>query len=174
MQSNEFHAEQSFEDSSSFSHEVGVELTAGSEVMYGTPVVGEAGIKISVTGSYKHTWGETITDKKTFTATFPLDCPPKTRCTASATVKQVTLNIPYTMTIKTSQGKLFNSKGIYKKAYHWDMLYDVKEDKVSFVGLSEEQLVGQNEEKKLNLSPWMKVYMLPYVNVVGGFKYLFI
>jgi len=99
-----------------------------------------------------------------------------TRCTASATIKQLILDIPYTMTIKTSQGKLFHSKGIYKRAYHWDMLYDVKEVHLPLetVGLSEEQLVGQNEEKKLNLSPWMKVYMLPYVNVVGGFKYLFI
>lgn len=113
-----------------FSHEHGISVKTISDIKFGAPFIGAAGIRLELSYTNKFTFGteETTTEERVFDV--PIDCKPFTHIEATVTVNESTINVPYTMTLKSkTSGKTTTSSGTFTGVNHWNFDVTFKEIK---------------------------------------------
>eukprot|EP01083_Nonionella_stella_P178308 629465_1 len=122
-----FEFTKSVENTSSFEHSHGVAIKAGATGKCGLPLVAEGEVSTELSTEHTWTWGTEETTTQSYTASYPVKAGPKSNVQAQGVVMKATLNVPYTITVKSSlDGATFKSSGIWKGVSTWDLNYTVK------------------------------------------------
>ena len=102
-----------------YEHTAGASLEIGATFDVGVPLVASAEISTTLTVSYEHTWGKTISKTETRSADLPCPAPAHRYVVCNAMVSAVKMSVPYTMTIKHKHyGCTCTSQGIYENVHH--------------------------------------------------------
>lgn len=115
QQSTSVTFEEKATESSSYEHKHGFKFEVSGTKNFGTP--GFVGGSITVTASTSNTWtyGQSQTREDTRTYHMPVNAPPMSRVTASATVILTKLEVPYTATgYSKVTGQPIQSSGVWR------------------------------------------------------------
>lgn len=97
----------------------------------GVPLVAEAEFTLSAELSNEFTWGREESFSHNYTASFPVKANPYTIVRAVSTVNQGTLEVPYTIHLKSkSSGAMAESKGIWHGVSTWDLRHTITNLKI--------------------------------------------
>jgi hypothetical protein len=126
QQSMEFSINKTMVHTSTFEYTLGFSVTVGASWDAGIPFVAEAKVKVDVTNSHTFKWGSTNSSSKSYIARLPVVTPPLATAQAVSSVTSSTINVPFTMYLKSaSTGVEVQTKGIYKGATTWDLRHEI-------------------------------------------------
>lgn len=112
---------------STFEHTTGFTVSAEFSFKVGVPVVGDVGVKLDTSHSQEWKVGETKEYSKSYKLTLSVPVAPHTSVRAVSTIKRGSIEIPYTMYLKSPDGCQVVSRGIYRGVKTWDITHELKE-----------------------------------------------
>ncbi|CAG8531494.1 10497_t:CDS:2 [Diversispora eburnea] len=127
IQTMAFKVSESQRHTSKFEHTSGFSLTIKTEFSVGIPEIMKADIGLEVTTtSNTYTYGEEISSEKIYLAEFPVNCLPKSKVVAVATINKGNLTVPYIMHLKSKNtGFKIDTYGTYSGVTTWNLGYTV-------------------------------------------------
>lgn len=114
--------------SHAFEWTAGFAITLGTQFSVGVPEVFDGTVKVDVSGSISHKWGDTTTDTKTFSATVAATAPPGKKVVAKAIITRSPIEVPFTIysrSVKT--GIEVQTYGTYKSVSFWGLVTKLEE-----------------------------------------------
>ncbi|KAJ7301694.1 hypothetical protein DFH08DRAFT_906498 [Mycena albidolilacea] len=114
-------------ETTSFSHTEGFSLTVGMSFSAGVPLFGESEFHMDLSVSTSMSWGKESSFQKSFTAEFPVKAAPHSSVRAVSTVHVGTLEVPYTMTLRSRRtGITVVSSGTWHGVSAWNLSHTTK------------------------------------------------
>ena len=116
-QSMEFSFSETVSNTSTFTHQWGLNVTVGTKFSCSIPCVANGKIAASASASVSLTWGDTKTIQKTYNLKFPLEAGPYTKVICKVVANEARLDVPYTLHF--TSGK--KSGGMWSGVSTWDV-----------------------------------------------------
>lgn len=113
-------------ETSTFTRQAGVEISAGTEFKCGLPFVADGKVDVSVKASRSITWGKETSIAQGITDTVTVNIAPYTVVTCEAKLTEMLLEVPYV--IHFESGK--TSCGMWSGASNWNFESKVHEEKI--------------------------------------------
>jgi len=120
-----FQYEKSVTDSSSFTHEAGVEISFGTTIETGIPFLAKGEITAGLSTSYNHTWGQTTEINERAMSSVFVRAGPNTEVTCQFRATQTQMNVPFLIKLKSNR----EVRGTWTGVNLWDLStsFDQKE-----------------------------------------------
>eukprot|EP01084_Bolivina_argentea_P204472 349194_1 len=108
-----FAFDETVSNESTFEYSSGFEITTGTKISAGIPLVVKDETTIEITDSNEWTWGETNTTEQNWSSQFQVVCTPRASIDAQAIVSKSPMDIPFVMTLQNGFGNIQQTNGIW-------------------------------------------------------------
>ena len=126
-QSTEFSFSETVSNTSTFTHQWGLAISAGATFGCSLPFIAEGKISAKASASVTLTWGKSETFQKTHSGKYPVKAGPHSKIKCKVEANEAKLDVPYTMYFKSGK----TSGGMWSGVSTWDVKTSFKEIKMN-------------------------------------------
>lgn len=107
-----------------FQHTDGFNIAKGTSFKTNLPFIADSGLKIHASKTETVKWGDSITQQDAYSFSSQIKVPANTCVNALATAKYTIMDVPYTMTLRSSKYPTYTttSHGILKGVWKWALI----------------------------------------------------